>query len=106
MSDAALDSTFLAAQRSARLRGRVLPLIGAAVLLFLWWAVVAVFHVRPFIAPSPEVVAALAPFARALAARAVALPAAAASGRLATNLNSLIGAVEAARLRVNASSRE
>jgi NitT/TauT family transport system permease protein len=57
MSDAALDATFLAAQRSARLRGRLLPLIGAAVLLFLWWAVVAIFHVRPFIAPSPEVVA-------------------------------------------------
>ena len=53
--------------------------------------------------PSPEVVAALAPFAPALAARAVSLPAAASSGRLATNLNSLIGAVEAARLRVQAS---
>lgn len=38
-------------------RRRLLPLAGGAVLLFIWWALVAVFHVRPFIAPSPEVVA-------------------------------------------------
>jgi len=55
--------------------------------------------------PSAAVVGALGPFAAALAARAVSLPAAASSGRLATNLNSLIGAVEAARLRVKAASR-
>ena len=30
---------------------------GGAALLFVWWALVAIFHVRPFIAPSPEVVA-------------------------------------------------
>jgi len=34
-----------------------MPLFGGATLLALWWALVAVFHVRPFIAPSPEVVA-------------------------------------------------
>ena len=52
---------------------------------------------------SEVVLRALGPFASALAARAVSLPAALSSGRLGTNLNSLVGAVEAARLRVNAS---
>ena len=54
---------------------------------------------------SAVVAGALGPFASALAARAVSLPAAASSGRLATNLNSLIGAVEAARLRLVASRK-
>jgi NitT/TauT family transport system permease protein len=35
-----------------------LPFIGFAGLLFFWWAVVAGFHVRPFIAPSPLLVVA------------------------------------------------
>ncbi|MGH8856879.1 MAG: ABC transporter permease [Polaromonas sp.] len=37
-------------------RQRILPAIGIALLLFIWWAVVAGFNVRPFIAPSPLLV--------------------------------------------------
>jgi NitT/TauT family transport system permease protein len=49
---------WLAAQSWARWRRRLLPLVGAASLLFLWWALVAFFQVKPFIAPAPQVVAA------------------------------------------------
>ena len=45
------------AQRRQRLwRARLLPVLGVAGLLFTWWAVVAGFHVKPFIAPSPFLV--------------------------------------------------
>ena len=45
------------AQRRQRLwRARLLPVLGVAGLLFAWWAVVAGFHVKPFIAPSPLLV--------------------------------------------------
>ena len=37
-------------------RQRILPAIGIALLLFIWWAVVVGFNVKPFIAPSPLVV--------------------------------------------------
>ena len=37
-------------------RRRALPALGLAGLIFLWWAVVAGFEVRPFIAPSPQLV--------------------------------------------------
>jgi len=47
-----------AAQRRERWRRRLLPLAGGAALLFVWWALIAVLHVRSFIAPAPEVVAA------------------------------------------------
>ena len=47
-----------AARRRARRARRLLPLLGAASLLFVWWALVAVFDVKPFIAPAPQVVAA------------------------------------------------
>jgi NitT/TauT family transport system permease protein len=50
-------ATWLAAQVRLRWRRRLLPLIGAASLLFVWWALVAVFQVKPFIAPAPQVVA-------------------------------------------------
>lgn len=46
-----------AAQRRALWKRRLLPLVGAASLLFLWWAIVALLKVKPFIAPSPLVVA-------------------------------------------------
>jgi NitT/TauT family transport system permease protein len=49
---------WVAAQRRARWKRRLLPLLGAGSLLFVWWALVAGFDVKPFIAPSPEVVAA------------------------------------------------
>lgn len=52
-----LDLAWRASQRRLRLRRRIMPLAGGAGLLFIWWALIAVFHVRPFIAPSPEVVA-------------------------------------------------
>jgi len=50
-------AAWLAAQAWTRWKRRVLPLLGAAALLFVWWALVAFLHVKPFIAPSPEVVA-------------------------------------------------
>ncbi|SPB14345.1 nitrate ABC transporter permease [Caballeronia novacaledonica] len=37
-------------------RARMLPALGVASLIFAWWAVVAGFHVKPFIAPSPALV--------------------------------------------------
>ncbi len=52
-----LDTAWLAAQRRIRWRRRAMPVVGGASLLFLWWALVAYFQVRPFIAPSPVVVA-------------------------------------------------
>jgi NitT/TauT family transport system permease protein len=51
-------AAWLATQRRARLARRLLPLVGAASLLFVWWALIAIFDVKPFIAPAPQVVAA------------------------------------------------
>ncbi|MDB5515413.1 MAG: transporter permease [Tardiphaga sp.] len=34
-------------------RSRILPALGIVGLIFLWWAVIAVFDVKPFIAPTP-----------------------------------------------------
>jgi NitT/TauT family transport system permease protein len=43
-----------AAARQRRLwRRRILPALGIVGLIFLWWAVIAVFDVKPFIAPTP-----------------------------------------------------
>ncbi|SCX43331.1 ABC transporter permease [Variovorax sp. EL159] len=43
-----------AAARQRRLwRRRILPALGIVGLVFLWWAVIAVFDVKPFIAPTP-----------------------------------------------------
>ncbi|VTU15356.1 Putative aliphatic sulfonates transport permease protein SsuC [Variovorax sp. PBL-H6] len=43
-----------ATARQRRLwRRRILPAAGIAGLIVLWWAVIAVFDVKPFIAPSP-----------------------------------------------------
>jgi NitT/TauT family transport system permease protein len=50
-------AAWLKAQRWARWKRRLLPLVGAASLLFFWWALIAVFQVKPFIAPPPQVVA-------------------------------------------------
>ena len=44
------------ARRRRIWRGRILPAIGIVGLLALWWAVVVVFDVKPFIAPSPGLV--------------------------------------------------
>jgi len=60
MDTGSLDrrAAWLATQRRARLARRLLPLVGAALLLSVWWALIAVFDVKPFIAPAPQVVAA------------------------------------------------
>jgi NitT/TauT family transport system permease protein len=50
-------AAWLSARIWLRWKRRLLPLVGAASLLFLWWALIAVFDVKPFIAPSPLVVA-------------------------------------------------
>lgn len=51
-------AAWLARRRRDRWLRRLLPLAGAAALLILWWALIAVFDVKPFIAPAPQVVAA------------------------------------------------
>ncbi len=54
--DAALDeeeARYHQAQRRERQRRRLMPVLGIAVLLALWWGLVVVFDVKPFIAPSP-----------------------------------------------------
>jgi NitT/TauT family transport system permease protein len=44
-------------QRRARWSRALLPLLGGGALLFVWWALVEGFGVKPFIAPAPQVVA-------------------------------------------------
>jgi len=47
------EARFREAQRRERWRRRALPALGIVGLIALWWAVVAIFQVKPFIAPSP-----------------------------------------------------
>lgn len=47
------EARFREAQRRERRRRRLLPALGIVGLLVLWWAVVTIFQVKPFIAPSP-----------------------------------------------------
>ncbi|MGH6627239.1 MAG: ABC transporter permease [Burkholderiaceae bacterium] len=43
-----------AAARQRKLwRRRILPALGIGGLVVLWWAIIAIFDVKPFIAPSP-----------------------------------------------------
>jgi NitT/TauT family transport system permease protein len=56
-SEAELAAAWTASQHRERWRRRLLPVAGGAALLLVWWALVTVFQVRPFIAPSPLVVA-------------------------------------------------
>jgi NitT/TauT family transport system permease protein len=53
----AAEARWRAAQRRERRRRRLLPALGIVGLLALWWAVVVVFDVKPFIAPTPWAVA-------------------------------------------------
>ena len=58
-ADAASDPEYLAwsaARKRRAMRRRVLPVLGIVGLLVLWWAAITVFHVKPFIAPSPGAV--------------------------------------------------
>lgn len=52
----AAEMAFRAAERRARLRHRVLPAIGIAVLIGVWAALVYLLKVPPFVAPSPQLV--------------------------------------------------
>jgi len=47
------EARYREAQRRERRRRRLLPALGIVGLLVLWWAVVTIFQVKPFIAPSP-----------------------------------------------------
>ena len=47
------EARYREAQRRERWRRRALPTLGIVGLIALWWAVVAIFQVKPFIAPSP-----------------------------------------------------
>jgi len=47
------EARYREAQRRARWRRRALPALGIVGLIALWWAVVVIFQVKPFIAPSP-----------------------------------------------------
>jgi len=56
MEDPAALAYFSAKQRE-QWRRRTLPVLGLFGLIVLWWAVVTGFDVKPFIAPSPQLVA-------------------------------------------------
>jgi NitT/TauT family transport system permease protein len=47
------EARYREAQRREKRRRRLMPALGIIGLLLLWWAVVAIFQVKPFIAPSP-----------------------------------------------------
>lgn len=51
------EEGFRRAQRRAQLRRRVLPLVGIAIFLGIWAALVYIFKVPPFVAPTPLLVA-------------------------------------------------
>jgi NitT/TauT family transport system permease protein len=48
---------WFAARRRDQWRRRLLPAVGLVGLVFVWWALVEGFDVKPFIAPSPQLVA-------------------------------------------------
>ncbi len=52
------EAAWHAEQARARRRRRLMPLLGIASLLGLWWALIWLLEVKPFIAPSPQAVAA------------------------------------------------
>ena len=56
VNDAAAQAEFVSRQRHLLWRKRLLPFAAVIGLLFLWWAVVEFFGIRPFIAPSPVAV--------------------------------------------------
>jgi NitT/TauT family transport system permease protein len=54
----AAEQTYRSAQSRARMRRRVLPAIGILTLIGVWAALVYIFKVPTFVAPSPQLVAA------------------------------------------------
>lgn len=50
------EARYLAEQRRLARQRHVLPVLGIAGLLIAWWAVIAGFNIKPFIAPSPILV--------------------------------------------------
>jgi NitT/TauT family transport system permease protein len=50
------EAKYFTAQRRLARQRRILPALGIIGLLVVWWAVIAGFDVRPFIAPSPFMV--------------------------------------------------
>src|SRR5476649_956057 len=50
------EALYLAQQRRLALQRRMLPVLGIVGLLIAWWAVIAGFNIKPFIAPSPLLV--------------------------------------------------
>jgi NitT/TauT family transport system permease protein len=50
------EARYLAQQRQLALQRRMLPVLGIVGLLIAWWAVIAGFNIKPFIAPSPLLV--------------------------------------------------
>ena len=59
VDDAAAEARFLARRRYLAWRRRVLPVVAVLVFLLLWWQAVERFDIKPFIAPSPQAVAAV-----------------------------------------------
>ena len=47
------EARYREARRREKRRRRLLPALGIVGLILLWWALVAIFQVKPFIAPSP-----------------------------------------------------
>jgi NitT/TauT family transport system permease protein len=83
----AAEARWRAAQRRERRRRRLLPALGIAGLIAVWWAIVAAFDVKPFIAPSPAAVVQTLWIKRAvLLGNLVPTAAEAASGFLLGNL--------------------
>ncbi len=54
--DDAETLAYKASRRRQLWRTRFMPGIGIAILLFAWWAIVTGLNVKPFIAPSPQLV--------------------------------------------------
>jgi NitT/TauT family transport system permease protein len=59
VDDAAAEARFLARRRYLTWRRRVLPVVAVLIFLLLWWQAVEIFDIKPFIAPSPQAVAAV-----------------------------------------------
>jgi NitT/TauT family transport system permease protein len=57
VEDAEAQARYAARQRYLARRRRVLPVLAVLLFLLLWWQIVEIFDIKPFIAPSPFAVA-------------------------------------------------